>query len=236
MKKIALAIVGVFLLFQVHAIEISQEKERIITVTGSAEIIVPPDEIELEITLSEQGGWNDMSTIEKAFMKLLLGNDIENDKIIFNSSTASFYWYYWWYHRHDSRQSKTYVLKLNCKTDFMKLVRDLDKEYISSIRIKTTSNKDIQKFRKDVKIEAIRAAKAKATYLLEAVDEELGRLITVDELQEINNNNNWYGQQQINMYSNSALSYSKSSSGGEYFENVPEIKLRYEIKTVFEII
>ena len=234
-KKIALAIVGVSLLFHAHAIEISQERERIITVTGSAEIIVPPDDIELEITLTEHGNWSDISSIEKAFMKLLLGNDIENDKIVFNSTNASFYWYYWWCHKNDSRKSKIITLKLSPKTDFMKKVKDLDKEYVSSIRITKTSNKELQKFRQEVKIEAIKAAKAKATYLLAAVDEEVGRLMQVEELTVVDNNNYWYGQQQNNMVSNTMMTYSKSSSGGAYFENVPEITLRYEIKTIFEI-
>jgi hypothetical protein len=234
MKKISLIIIFIYLTSNAFTQNIT-ELDGIITVTGSAEIILPPDEIELEITLTEHGSWNDLSDVEKSFMKLLLGNDITKENVVFNGANASFYWYYWWYHRHDSRKSRKYVLKLDHKTDFMKLVKDLDKDYISSIRITATSNKDIQKFRKKVKIEAIKAAKAKAKYLLEAVDEEIGRLVSVEELQEVDNNNNWYSQQQTNMYSNSVISYNKSSRGGEYFENVPEIKLRYEIKTKFEI-
>lgn len=235
MKKTTLLIAFMYTILNANAIEISTETPRIITVTGSAEIVIPPDEIELEITLTESGGWNTMSKIEQAFMKLLLGNDIKNDKVIFNSSNASFYWYYWWYHRNDSRKSKKITLKLDVKTDFMKLVRDLDKEYVSSIRITKTSNKDLQKFRREVKIEAIKAAKAKATYLLEAVDEEVGRLMMVEELQIVDNNNHWYGQIESNVVSNSVMSYSKSDRSGGYIENVPEIKLRYEIKTKFEI-
>jgi uncharacterized protein len=236
MKKITLIITAICLTFSSQAIEITREFDRLITVTGSAEIIIPPDEIELQITMSEVGGgWNDISNIETALMKLLVGNDITKDKIVFNSSNASFYWYYWWYHRNDSRKTKTITLKLDAKTDFMKLVKDLDKEYVTSIRITKTSNKDLQKFRQEVKIEAIKAAKAKAKYLLEAVDEEVGRLMSVDELQVLDNNNYWHGNAESNVVSNSVMSYSKYDRGSSYVENVPEIKLRYEIKTQFEI-
>ncbi|PCJ26538.1 MAG: hypothetical protein COA97_05530 [Flavobacteriales bacterium] len=233
MKRITLIIAFIYFAFNANAIEITTGLNRIITVTGSAEIIIPPDEIELEITLTENNSWKSLSKIELAFMKLLFGNDIEKDRIVFNSTNSSFYWYYWWYHRNDSRKSKKIVLKLDAKTNFMKLVRDLDKEYVTSIRITKTSNKDLQKYRREVKIEAIKAAKDKATYLLEAVDEEVGRLMQVDELQVIDNNQYW-GQQNTNMVrSNSIMSYSKTR--GSYIENVPEIKLRYEVKTIFEI-
>jgi uncharacterized protein YggE len=232
MKKITLIIACAFTLLNANAIEISAPLNRVITVTGSAEMIVPPDEVELEITMTEYGSGSTISSIETTLMKLLIGNEIPKEKIVFNGSFSSFYWYYWWHHRNDSRKSKKIIVTLDAKTDFMKLVRDLDKEYISQIRITKTSNKDIQKLRREVKIEAIKAAKAKAKYLLEAIDEEVGSLITVDELQ-FSDNTNWYGHQESNVMSNSVMSYSKTR--GEYMENVPEIKLRYEIKTQFEI-
>lgn len=235
MKKLTLIIACAFTILNVNAIEITEPLNRVITVTGSAEMIVPPDEIELEITLTEYGSGSTISKIENALMKILLGNDVPKEKVMFNGSFTSFYWYYWWHHRNDSRKSKKIIVTLDAKTDFMKLVKDLDKEYISHIRITKTSNKDIQKLRRDVKIEAIKAAKAKAKYLLEAVDEEVGRLITVNELAEVNHNQNsfWNHTSTSNVVSNSVMSYSKSR--GSYVENVPEIKLRYEIKTQFEI-
>lgn len=235
MKKIALIIAFGYLSLNVNAIEISEELNRIITVTGSAEMVVPPDEVELEITLTEQGSWNTISKMENALMKLLLGHDIHKDKMIFNGGFTSFYWYYWWHHRNDSRKSKKIILKLDAKTNFMKLVQDLDKDYISHIRITKTSNKDLQKLRKKVKIQAIKAAKEKASYLLEAVDEELGDLVEVIELEEVNSNQNFYWNHTNTntVLSNSVMSYSKTR--GSYLEDVPEIKLRYQIKTIFEI-
>lgn len=236
MKKLSLIIAVLSLTLNVNAIEIEEKIERIITVTGSAEMIVPPDEIELEITLTEQGGGNTLTKIEKAFWSVLLGHDISTKNAVLGNVNTSFYWYYWWYHRNDSRKSKKILLKLDAKTNFMKLVKDLDKDYISSIRITKTSNKEISELRQKVKIEAIKAAKRKAKYLLEAVDSEIGRLVQVDEITvEDNNSSSWYWQPQQEVYSNSVMSYGKSSRSGTYMENVPEIKLRYQIRTKFEI-
>jgi uncharacterized protein YggE len=234
MKRITLILAFITAAASVNAIEITKPFNRIITVTGSAEMIVPPDEIELEITMTEYNSSSTISKIELSVMKLLLGNNVAKEEVAFNGSYTSFYWYYWWHHRNDTRKSKKLIVTLDAKTDFMKLVRDLDKEYISHIRITKTSNKDIQKLRRQVKIEAIKAAKAKANYLLGAIDEKVGRLMQVDELDELNANQNaFWNHGNTNVMSNSVMSYSKSRGG--YMENVPEIKLRYEIKTKFEI-
>ncbi|MCB0402646.1 MAG: SIMPL domain-containing protein [Flavobacteriales bacterium] len=234
MKKIGILLALTITSLFTQAIEVTTEMNRIITVTGSAEMVVPPDEIELEITITEQG--NQLSGVEKAFWTILLGHQITENDALFNHVNSTFYWYYWWHHRNDSRQSKQITLKLDAKTDFMKLVKDLDKDYITSIRITGSSNKHIQELREEVKIEAIRAAKKKAAYLLEAVDAELGELVQVDEIKSIDNSNpSWYWQPQQDTYSNSVLSYSKSGRSGSYMENVPEIKLRYEIQTKFKI-
>ena len=236
MKKLSLIIAIFCTAINLNAIEIEEKINRIITVTGSAEMIVPPDEIELEITLTEQGS-NTLTSIEKSFWSILLGHEISTKNAILGNVNTSFYWYYWWYHRNDSRKSKQIYLKLDAKTDFMKLVRDLDEDYITSIKITQTSNKEIQELRQQVKIEAIKAAKRKAKYLLEAVDSELGKLMSVEEITvEDHNSSSWYWRPQQEVYSNSVLSYGKSSRSGSYIENVPEIKLRYQIKTKFEII
>ncbi|MBR9922334.1 MAG: hypothetical protein GYB31_15970 [Bacteroidetes bacterium] len=48
---------ALFLGLSLHAQEISSAKERLITVTGSAEVVVQPDEIELTIELQEYPGF-----------------------------------------------------------------------------------------------------------------------------------------------------------------------------------
>lgn len=215
-----------FLLF-LNSLSSQQEPQvRSITVTGSAEIIVPPDEIDLKITISEYGKEN-LGEIEKDVMKILKKNNIDTKQL--NFSNHQFYWYYWWNHRRNNYKQKTFTLKLDKNTDFLALVKDLDIKGVQRLNIDKTTSDRIQELRKEVKIEAIKAAKDKASYLLESVDEELGKIISIEEL-PVNNNYYWRGSQ--SMVSNVVINNDSDNSG---MDNIPKIKLRYEIKTVFAI-
>ena len=122
-------------------------------------------------------------------------------------------------------------MNLNKETNFLKLVEDLNEKWVENIRIASKKNKDIQKYRKDVKIEAVKAAKEKATYLLESVGEHIGSVISIEEIPE--NNNYWYGN--TNLLSNSIINHNATNNNDDEVKNVASIKLRYEIKAKFEI-
>ena len=82
-----------------------------------------------------------------------------------------------------------------------------------------------------MKIEAIKAAKEKATYLLESIGEQIGGVLSIEEIPEATNY--WYNQS--NMVSNSNISMNNGGNNAHGVGNVPMIKLRYEIKAKFEI-
>lgn len=92
-------------------------------------------------------------------------------------------------------------------------------------------NKNEQNFRKDVKIQAIKAAKEKAIYLLSAIGEEVGKVISVEE---INDNYNYNPYSSIASLSNTIVALDSKTSSGE-INNTSLIKLKYEIKVTFEI-
>lgn len=147
--------------------------------------------------------------------------------LVFGNS--DFYWYYWWSFRNENFKQKKYNVNLNSSTDILTLVQDLDFEGVYSIRITNTSNKELQKHRKEVKIEALRAAKDKVMYLLESIDEKVGRIISIEEVPD---NQNMYWRRNENLISNVSIS---SNSSEHDIENVAKIKLRYEVKVKFEI-
>jgi len=208
------------------------EESRFISVTGSAEVVVSPDEIELEITLKEYTSQKDtkieLPKIESKFIDILNKNKIEKRNIIFGNS--DYYWYYWWSYRNDTYKQKKYKIKLDNSTNFLALVQDLDTEGVHSLRISNTTNKQLQELRKDIKISALRAAKEKAIYLLESIDEQIGKIISIEEVPD-NRNYYWRGSQ--NLLSNAVVSTNAASN--DDIENVATIKLRYEVKTKFEI-
>ena len=81
--------------------------QRFITVTGSAEMSIAPDIIELEIWLKEYGSnkeKNKLQEIENAFFKTLNAHGIPKDQITFQHNNT--YWYYWWSHRKEEKFKK----------------------------------------------------------------------------------------------------------------------------------
>src|SRR5688572_5758461 len=204
------------------------DDRRYITVTGSAEVNVQPDEIELDITLKEYGDdpfRTALNSIENQFFAILRKHDIPEEKVIFDN--ANYYWYYWWRYRNDSYKEKRYCLKLDKSTDFLALVKDLNIKGVSKIDIGSTTNAQLQELRKEVKIMAVQAAKDKATYLLESIGEKPGRVLAVEEVSDYGYNN-YSMSKQSNMVA-------QTTPSGEEIENLATIKLRFEIKAKFEI-
>jgi uncharacterized protein len=231
MEKLSIRIsIILLILFSINSYSQNFDTRKYIEVTGSAEMSIQPDEIELEIILVEydkEGKKINLDKVNSDFNDVLIKNGIDIKTLTLISSSN--YWWYWWSNRKESYQTKTINLKLNKETNFLKLVEDLNKKWVQNISIAKSTNKEIYKFRKEVKIEAIKAAKEKASYLLESVGEQIGGVISIQEIPE--ENNYWYNRN--NMLSNSNISVSSRNS--DAVENVAEIKLRYEIKVKFEI-
>ena len=208
------------------------ETRKFIEVTGSAERSVKPDEIELETVITEyikDGSTVKLENIEKDFYTVLKKNsvDIENLKL---NGLESNYWWYWWNNRNKPLKTKTFKLSITGDINFLKLVEDLNKKWVESISISEKKNKNIQDYRREVKMEAIKAAKEKAAYLLESIGEHLGNVISVEENPD-DATSIWYPGR--NVLSNTLLN--TNSSETDEINNVSSIKLRYEIKAKFEI-
>ena len=98
------------------------------------------------------------------------------------------------------------------------------------MRIAKTSSKRLQELREEIKIEALCAAKDKAIYLLESIDERIGKVISIEEVPDNRDYGYWYQNQPLT--SNSTLSTSSSATD---IENIAAIRLRYEVVAKFEI-
>lgn len=211
---------------------------RFIDVVGSAEMTVPPDEIELSISIV---GDSELSIEghEKSFYKILEKHKISKEFVSLNNN--DYWWWHWWWYDYRRRHERTYKLKVKAGTDMLGFVKDLKQTWVTNLSISKSTHSLITKYRKDVKIEAVKAAKAKAEYMLEALGEEIGKALTVEE---VNTDNQpaqpWYYR---NLASNSISNsnVSMNSGGGDSPEpdntvgGVGPIKLRYEVKVRFEI-
>jgi len=146
MKKIIQLITFTFIVNVLYSQEKDSSNSRYISVTGSAEVVVQPDEIELQITLGEYNKSNkekhSLSKIESNFMEVLKKNNINEEDIYFDQS--NYYWYYWWRSRKRDFLEKTFKIKLDSEANFLKLMKDLDFEGVKTLRISDTSLKKKQ--------------------------------------------------------------------------------------------
>lgn len=238
--------------------------KKTITVTGSAEMSIDPDEVELSITIHCVR--SELDKTEKKLEEICKKHNVPEDQLSFRSNTNVvgygwwYYWWEWWNYRNSSSVVQTYKIKVNAKTNMLDFTKDLNQTWVQNIAITNTSNKNITAFRKEVKKEAIRMAKEKATYLLEAIDEKVGGVISIEELATDNKSNShigpyhpyygyWgYNNYGVNNYNSNSISNSSmnsnsvinsGSSGSNQEEDkiggLSKIKLRYEVKAVFEI-
>lgn len=88
-------------------------------------------------------------------------------------------------------------------------------------------NKDMQEYRAKGKIEALKAARQKATYLVESLGQKLGNVLRIIEPED----RNYYHFQPQSAMSNVALQSYDSNP-----ENFKTIKLRYQMTARFEIL
>ncbi len=254
MKRILIILPLLAFSFMLNAEE-KIENLRYVEVTGSAEMEVEPDEIMLSVGLKEYwqpknknkkdsevddnyDAYDDYSygrekmpiaDIEKNFIKDLEKLGVTSKQITI--SNVGDYWRWWW--------DNNYLIEKQLEikyTDLPKVnqtINSLKTKGISYMHIGSLKNKDIVKYRKEVKIEALKSAKAKAEYLLESLGKKVGEPIYIIEV----NDDYWGGWYRNSAMSNSiSQSMMNSPSGSDSdVENYKKIKLRYEMKVRFEI-
>ncbi len=230
MKKLFFPVILFFTL-----VACSQEStNKFIEVTGSAEMSVVPDVVELEIVLTHPGSFKQSTEeLDKEINEALEENGIPKSQLMFVEVSSPYYWYYHWWWERNYHNSKTYKLKLDCTKYNLNFIKDIKPEYISNIRTVSSSHSKMTDYRSDVKVQAMVAAKDKATLLLSSIGEEVGSVLEITELVQANNNSYWYYND--NALTSNCVMYQPDYLQSEYETILPTIKLRYEIKAKFEI-
>ncbi len=235
MKKL-IALLAFVCLFAVAGIAQTQPERRVIEVSGSAERYVTPDTFTFKITLFERIENKQKITIEQQENALRaeltrLGVDVAKDLSVYDISSTYF------------RQKK--VKDVLGTKDYRLMIRDLnkiaqlqelaDRLNIAKLDLIDSENSEMTRHRREVKIEAIKAAKAKAEYLLAAIGERLGKAVSIKEETEAT------GYSTSNTFSNSnetsnfrSNARSASSSSDESLTFTAE-KIRFVIVARFEI-
>lgn len=221
------------LLLLMAAVSVFGQDTSYIEVTGTAEKEVIPDEIYIAITIRERFEGKVKISIEKQELDLKdalksIGVSIEN--LFLSDANADYIRVK--RSKKNVISSTEYILKVGDALTVGKVFEKLDALNIYGSYIAKVNHSKILEYKKEVRIMAIKAAKEKADYLLEAIGEETGKALKVNEL----NQNMGYANTSLNSRSMGHSTHKEKKEGSdEVVIQFKKIKLRASIYVKFEI-
>ena len=211
---------------------------RTITVNGSAEMEITPDEIYVQVDLKEYEkkgqGKMTIDKIRQGFLTAARSLGLPDSAIViagYDGMNGD----PWWRKKNKLKDelyaSVTYQVKLRSSAQVDQLVDKLDDAATQNFFIQRTSHSKLTEFRKNLKIQAVKAAKEKAGYLAEAVNENIGVAVTINEPNEYYQP--YYGNMASNrMMKTEAMEQAASDQPQADFK---KIKLKYDVNVVFAL-
>lgn len=219
---------------------------KTITVTGSSEMEIVPDEIYVQVDLKEfkrkSENKTELEKIKNDFLQQCKTAGIADSAISIASYEGSNYNYWYWKKKKKDPEmyaAISYQVKFKESNKMDRLIDLLDDEATVNFQIVKVSHSKIQESRRQLKIQAVKAAKEKGSYLTEAVNEKLGEAITIVEPDE-NNFQNVLNNTMLSQYSNSNAVFMQDRMGndkitGNSSVDFKKIKLRYEVQMIFSL-
>lgn len=233
MKK--LLVVAFVAFFSVSAMAQQVDLRKKISVSGTAETEVTPDIIYISVSLKEYlKDGNSKKKVEINELETQLYNAVQTAGIprenLMINNLSSYNTVAEKKKNPDFLVSKQYRLKVTDLNKWNAIIGAVDPKGVAYTNIDSYDYSKIEALKKELKIKALQAAKAKAAYLVEALGNQLGSVIDIQEL-----NNESYPQP---MYRNTMMM--KSAMAADSAEpsvdiDFKKIKLSYVMNTVFEI-
>lgn len=176
--------------FMVQTVQAQEVNERYVEVTGTSEIEIMPDKIHYIIEISEYfkkefDGKSKpeeyhtkvpLSQIEQGLRKKLAEVGIMQDAIRTQEIGDC-----WRKQGQDFLVSKLFDITLTDFKQINEIIKYIDTKGINTMRIGELENKDMLAYHQKEKIEALKAAQQKATYLVEALGKRLGNVMRIVE-------------------------------------------------------
>lgn len=187
MKKLSSLVFLIFILAPYLSLGqnylLQKEEKPYVEVTGTIEKEIIPDEIYIAIHLSERLEGKEKISIEKQEMDLKnaiqsLGIDLKN--LSMKGAVASYQKVKW--AKKDVMANSRYLLKVKDAKTVAEVFDKLEVLKITNARISKVDHSKIKEYKKETRIDAIKAAKEKADYLLEAIGEEVGMPLYIREI------------------------------------------------------
>ncbi|NTS40509.1 SIMPL domain-containing protein [Flavisolibacter sp. BT320] len=224
------------------AFSFAQDKNpypRTITVNGSAEMEIVPDEIYVQVYLKEYekkgSGKVTIDKIRQSFLTAVRSLGLPDSAVSVSGYDANNN-NPWWRKKNKKEElfaSITYQVKLRNAAQVDQLVDKLDDNATQNFYISRTAHSKLEEFRKNLKIQAVKAAKEKAQYLAGAVDETIGVAITINEPGEFYQP--YYGNMASNRMMKTEMLQDASAAADQPQADFKKMKLRYDVSVVFEL-
>lgn len=219
------------------------EVPKKIMVTGSSEMEITPDEIYMNFTIQEYksktGKKVSIQEVKTQFVELCKKAGLTMNDIRVSGYSGSENWdYYYWYYRRDSEisSSLSYTIKVKTLSKIDKIVAGLDRNAVQNFYLVRTSHSELEKLRRKVKENAVKASKTKAIYLANAVGEEVGDALLIEEITEgdMESDRSSFSEEK-SVYSNTITTgtFDKGYSLGS--PSIDKIKIRFEVKAEYEL-
>ena len=233
MKK--LLVVAFVAFFSVSAMAQQVDLRKKITVSGTAETEVTPDIIYISVSLKEYlKDGNSKKKVEINDLETQLYNSIQtagiprenltiNNLSGYNTAAEK-------KKNPDFLVSKQYRIKVTDLNKWNSIIGSVDPKGVAYTNIDSYDYSKIEVLKKELKIKALQAAKAKASYLVEALGNQLGSVI---DIQEVNNESYPQPMYRNTMMMKSAMAADDSAPSVDI--DFKKIKLSYVMNTVFEI-
>lgn len=213
------------------------DMRRVIEVSGSAERLITPDEFTFKATILERMEKKEKLTIEQQETQLRteltkIGIDPAKDLSIYDISSN----YIPRKRVRDTLGTKDYRLKVRDVNKIAKLIELVDTLNIAKLDLIDTEHSEITRLRRETKMDAIRAAKEKADYLLGAINQRASKPVFIQEVPDETPN-----YRLANVNSNSNISVRGLASGivgvvdSDDALSFTQIRLRFVINAKFEI-
>lgn len=206
-------------------------KEKI-EVVGSAQTELTPDIVYVGISLREYfvGGTKQrvsIEVLEKKLQAAIQSSGIDLKNLLVNN-VASYQEYY--NRKRDPRflAGKQYRLKLPDVKKLDAILAATDPQGIQYTQIEGYDYSNLDTIKKDLKIKALKSAQAKALYLTESINKDLGEAIEISEISDPANMSR-------HMNAGNGALYEAVEQSAASTVNFKSVKLSSQMRAVFEM-
>jgi uncharacterized protein YggE len=215
----------------------NSEKTATIKIAGSAEKEITPNEIFIAITIQERMEGKNKLTIdnqEKDLVNGLVKLGIEGNRLKLTGSQSNYIRTGWT--RKNVMATAQYELKVTTADEAGYVFKLLDSLYIDQAYVKRLSHSKMKTFKKELDFEAMKNSKERAQNMLNAIDQKLGKAITVNETSSITSERHTMELYDIQYdsvrFSQNQSRYSRKSAELDF----KKLKLVSHVQVVYEIL